>query len=228
MLRIITQSSDILQELQRLQERHRPPSLFPIATVLEQLNAFKQAASQNPPAQTTADRPLRVSGSQLDAAYQRITPEKLVAIRRACQQLEQVYGQQKPTAQVTFGDQDLVKGQRYYPVKRAGFYLENQRDDRLNNLLRQGMLAKVVGVRERVLVTPGDAPGDIAPEILVAAQEMGIEEIYQLGGVTAIAALAFGTTSLAPVGSITGAGSAAVMAAKRLVSGWVTIDQAVD
>lgn len=226
-MRIITQSSDILQELQRLQARHYPPAFSLIATVLDQLTPFQQAFTQNSLPQTVIDRPLRVSGSHLDAAYQRIARERLNAIRRACQQLEQVYHHQKPTSTVTFGEQDLVKGQRYYPVKRAGFYLENQPGDNLSNLLRQGMLAKVMGVQERVLVTPGDAPGDIAPDILVAAQEMGIEEIYQIEGVTAIAALAFGTESLAPVASITGAGSAAVMAAKQLVSGWVRIDQAI-
>jgi len=228
MLRIITQSSDILQELQRLQARHRPPSLSLLASVLEQLTAFKQSPKENRLASTAPDRPLRVSGSRLDAAYQRISQKRLMAIRRACQQLEQVYRQQVPTAQVTFGDNNFVKGQLYYPVKRAGFYLESKRGDRLSNLLRQGILAKVVGVRERVLVTPGDAVGEIAPEILVAAQEMGIEEIYQLGGVTAIAALAFGTESLAPVASITGAGSAAVMAAKQLVSAWIRIEQTLD
>ncbi len=228
MLRIITQSSDILQELQRLQERHRPPSLSLLATVLEQLTAFKLSQNKTPSSQTAPNRPLRVNGSRLDAAYQRITQKLLMAIRRACQQLEQVYRQQVPTAQVTFGDNDFVKGQRHYPVKRAGFYLESKRGDRLSNLLRQGILAKVLGVRERVLVTPGEGSGKIAPEILVAAQEMGIEEIYQLEGVTAIAALAFGTDSLAPVASITGAGSAAVMAAKQLVSAWVRIDQTLD
>ncbi|MEY2985488.1 MAG: Histidinol dehydrogenase [Cyanobacteriota bacterium] len=235
-MRIITQYSDILQELQRLQERHRPPALSLIDTALEQLLAFQRSSRQNTASQTTVDRPLRVSGSILDAAYQRISQGQLRVIRRACQQLEQLYRQQIPTAQVTFGEEDLVRGQRYYPVKRAGFYLENAQEEVLrgsrqgclSNLLRQGMLAKVAGVRERVLVTPGDAPGTINPEILVAAQEMGIEEIYQLDGVTAIAALALGTDSLAAVASITGVGSAAVMAAKQLVGAWVSIDQMLE
>ncbi|MBE9174565.1 histidinol dehydrogenase [Synechocystis salina LEGE 06155] len=211
MLRLITQSGDIVQELRRL--HHRPvPSPWPVMA--------KVVAAMEHWATVSQDSPPRVSGAELDAAYQRISQEKLSVIRQACNALEQVYRQQLPRAQVSFPEDGTVRGQRFYPVRRAGFYLEAKRGDALGNLLRQGMFAKVVGVAERVLVTE-----TISPTILVAAQEMGIEEIYLATGVQAIAILAWGGKNIAPVESITGAGSPEVMAAKQLVSGEVTIDQ---
>ncbi|MBD2652821.1 MULTISPECIES: histidinol dehydrogenase [Synechocystis] len=211
MLRLITQSGDIVQELRRL---HHRPVLSPWPVMAKVVAAMEHWAT------VSQDSPPRVSGAELDAAYQRISQEKLLVIRQACNALEQVYRPQLPKAQVSFPEDGTVRGQRFYPVRRAGFYLETKRGDALGNLLRQGILAKTVGVGERVLVTE-----TISPTILVAAQEMGIEEIYLAAGVPAIAMLTWGAKNIAPVESITGAGSPEVMAAKQLVSGVVTIDQ---
>lgn len=221
MLRLITQSSDIVQELRRLQGRPINPPWPVIAKVTATLEAWGNGDIFP----DSLDFPQRINGAQLDAAYQRLAPGKLAVIRQACDALKTVYQSQLPKAQVSFPEDGTVRGSRFYPVKRAGFYLESKRGDALGNLLRQGMLAKTVGVTERVLVTSGQENGEIAPEILVAAQEMAIEEVYLGQGETAIAFLAWGTSNIAPVESITGVGSPEVMAAKHLLSGIVTMDQ---
>ncbi|AIE73692.1 MULTISPECIES: histidinol dehydrogenase [unclassified Synechocystis] len=213
MLRLITQSGDIIQELRRL---HHRPLPFPWPMMAEVMKAMEHWGS---PGQ---DSPPRVSGAELDAAYQRIDQEKLSVIHQTCAALERVYRPQLPTTQVSFPEDGMVQGQRFYPIRRAGFYLDSKKGDALGNLLRQGMLAKTVGVAERVLVTE-----TISPTILVAAQEMGIEEIYLAEGLMAIAMLAWGTKNIAPVESITGVGSPQVMVAKQLLGTIVTIDQAL-
>lgn len=221
MLRIITQAGAIVQELQRLQRRSPsvPWSLW--AEVLAQLEAFTQdnlGVDKNKVI-------VSIGGSQLDAAYQRIAQESLRAIRRICPDLEQLYRSQLPKARVQFGEDGSVRGQRFYPLQRVGFYLDGATADRLDSLIRQGMLARTVGVKEMVLVIAGEHPGDIAPELLVAAQEMGIAEIYQAAGPLAIAVLALGTAQIRPVQSISGEGSAAVMVAKQLFSDRVLVDR---
>lgn len=221
MLRLITQSSDIVQELRRLQSR----PITPPWPVMAKVMATMEVWSNGDFLPDSPDFPQRISGAQLDAAYQRLAPGKLSVIRQACGALEQVYQGQLPKAQVSFPEDGTVQGGRFYPIKRAGFYLEQKKGDVLGNLLRQAMLAKTAGVTERVLVTPSQDNGEVAPEILVAAQEMGIEEIYLAQGQTAIAFLAWGTNNIAPVESITGVGSLEVMVAKHLVSGVVTVDQ---
>jgi histidinol dehydrogenase len=84
--------------------------------------------------------------------------------------------------------------------------------------------AKIAGVRELVMVTPCNGEGKIVPEVLAAAAECGISEIYRIGGAQAIGALAFGTESIRRVDKIAGPGSAYVAAAKQMVFGRVGID----
>ncbi len=178
MLRLITQSSDIVQELRRLHHRPFTPPWPVIARVAANLEAWTNGDfSEN-----SVDFPQRIGGARLDAAYQRIAQGRLSVIRQACGALAEVYQAQLPKAQVSFPEDGTVRGKRFYPVRRAGFYLDCKGGDTLGNLLRQGMLAKTLGVAERILVTPGQGNGEITPEILVAAQEMGIEEIYLARG----------------------------------------------
>ena len=221
MLRILNDLNDLRQELQRLRTLSPPDWFFiePVVTVLKQVQASKFATDPTLPPLIT------LSGSQIDAAYQQISQNTLAIIRQASYELGQLFRQQLPRASVQFGQGEQVRGQRFYPVQRAGIYLANGEARQLGVFLQQGLLANAVGVPERILMIDGDASTPIAPALLVAAQEMGIEAIYSLPGATAIAALALGYETLSPVEAIMGVGSAAVMWAKQLVSGWITVDQ---
>ncbi len=226
MLRILHHPREIRQELHRLKTLPPTPDwtlLNPVIETLQRVQRQGEAAWIG-----ELDSAFWcIRGSQIDAAYQRIAQATLTTIRQASYELSQLYRRQLPRPQVSFGQEEQVQGQRFYPVQRAGFYLASPTRSHLGQLLQQGLLAKAVGVPERVLIIDGESGADIAPELLVAAQEMGIQEIYRLPGVMAIAALAFGTETLSPVEAITGVGPAAVMWAKQLVSGWVNIDRSL-
>ncbi|MCX7597161.1 MAG: histidinol dehydrogenase, partial [Fischerella sp.] len=167
---------------------------------------------------------LRVKGSELDAAYQQVSKELLAAIQLACRQIEAFHRQRVPKSWVHFGDDDVVVGKRYTPVDRAGIYVPGGRAAYPSTVLMNAIPAKVAGVPQVVMVTPPGTGKTLHPAVLVAAQEVGIQEIYRVGGAQAIAALAYGTKTIPKVDVITGPGNIYVTLAKKLVYGTVGID----
>ncbi|KZL50769.1 histidinol dehydrogenase [Nodularia spumigena] len=232
MLRIITQQADVVSELQRICNRtHDQHVLHKEATVREVLQAVQRqgdkavlhytAEFDN---QTLKSEELRVSGSEMDAAYQQVSKELLQAIQLASRQIEAFHRQRVPKSWVHFGDDDVVVGKRYTPVDRAGLYVPGGRAAYPSTVLMNAIPAKVAGVPRVVMVTPPGVRKAIHPAVLVAAQEAGIEEIYRVGGAQAIAALAYGTDTIPKVNVITGPGNIYVTLAKKLVYGTVGID----
>jgi histidinol dehydrogenase len=232
MLRIITQQADVRAELQRICDRtHDEQVLHKEATVREVLQAVKRqgdkavlhytAEFDN---QNLKPEELRVTGSELDAAYQQVSQDLLQAIQLACLQIEAFHRQRVPKSWVHFGDDDVVLGKRYTPVDRAGLYVPGGRAIYPSTVLMNAIPAKVAGVPRVVMVTPPGAGKVINSAVLVAAQEAGVQEIYRVGGAQAIAALAYGTETIPKVDVITGPGNIYVTLAKKLVYGIVGID----
>ena len=114
-------------------------------------------------------------------------------------------------------------GTRWTPVASAGLYVPGGTASYPSSVLMNAVPAKVAGVQRIVMVVPAPK-GALNPLVLVAAELAGIDEIYRVGGAQAIAALAYGTESIAPVVKIVGPGNAYVAAAKRQVFGQVGID----
>lgn len=232
MLRIITQQADVKAEVQRICDRtHDEQVLHKEATVREVLQAVKRQGDKAVlhytaefDHQTLKPEELRVTGSELDAAYQQVSQELLEAIRLACRQIEDFHRQRVPKSWVQFGDDDIVLGKRYTPVDKAGLYVPGGRAAYPSTVLMNAIPAKVAGVPRVVMVTPPGPGGAINPAVLVAAQEAGLQEIYRVGGAQAIAALAYGTETIPKVNVITGPGNIYVTLAKKLVYGTVGID----
>ncbi len=233
MLRIITQRSEALIELRRLCDRtHDDQVLHKEATVREVLQTIKRQGDRallHYTAEfdhvTFKAEELRVSGAALEAAYQQVPKELLDAIRLACHQIEAFHRQRVPKSWVHFAEDDVVLGKRYTPVDRAGLYVPGGQAAYPSTVLMNAVPAKVAGVPRIVIVTPPNADrGGINPAVLVAAQEAGVEEIYQVGGAQAIAALAYGTETIPKVDVITGPGNIYVTLAKKQVYGTVGID----
>jgi len=232
MLRIITQQADVRAELQRICDRtHDEQVLHKEATVREVLQAVKRQGNKAVlhytaefDNQTLKPEELRVTGSELDAAYQQVSKELLAAIRLACQQIEAFHSKRVPKSWVEFGDDDVVLGKRYTSVDRAGLYVPGGRAGYPSTVLMNAIPAKVAGVPRVVMVTPPGTGKVISPAVLVAAQEAGIQEIYRVGGAQAIAALAYGTETIPKVNVIAGPGNIYVTLAKKLVYGTVGID----
>jgi histidinol dehydrogenase len=232
MLRIITQRAEARAELRRICDRtHDDQVLHKEATVREVLQAVQRQGDRAVLHYTHEfDRielkpdTLRVSGSELDAAYQQVSKELLDAIRLACRQIEAFHRQRVPKSWVHFGEDEVVLGKRYTPVDRAGIYVPGGQASYPSTVLMNAIPAKVAKVPRIVMVTPPGSDKGINPAVLVAAQEVGVEEIYRVGGSQAIAALAYGTETIPKVDVITGPGNIYVTLAKKLVFGLVGID----
>lgn len=232
MLRIITQQAEAQIELRRIRDRtSQDHVIHKEATVREVLQAIKRQGdkallhyTEEFDHQTLSIDGLRVSGSELDAAYQQVSKELLDAIQLAAQQIEAFHRQRVPKSWVKFGDNEIVLGKRYTPVDRAGIYVPGGRASYPSTVLMNAIPAKVAKVPQVVMVTPPGSDKTINPAVLVAAQEAGVQEIYRVGGAQAIAALAYGTETIPKVDVITGPGNIYVTLAKKLVYGTVGID----
>ncbi|MEM7578922.1 MAG: histidinol dehydrogenase [Cyanobacteria bacterium P01_A01_bin.80] len=232
MLRIITQEADVRAELQRICDRTNDEQVFhKEATVREVLQAVKCQGDRAVLHYTAEfDRKnltpeqLRVAQEEIDAAYERVSNDFVEAIRLACRQIESFHRQRVPKSWVHFGEDEVVLGKKYTPVDRAGLYVPGGRAAYPSTVLMNAIPAFVAGVPRIVMVTPPGGDDGVNPAVLVAAKEAGIQEIYQVGGAQAVAALAYGTETIPKVDIITGPGNIYVTLAKKLVYGTVGID----
>ncbi|MDP2211553.1 MAG: histidinol dehydrogenase [Candidatus Aquicultor sp.] len=162
---------------------------------------------------------VRVSAEEFDAAYSLVESEFLGAIKEAKERITAFHKRQKQNSWFTV-ENGVFLGQMVKPVERAGIYVPGGRAAYPSSVLMNAIPAKVAGVDEIAMVVPGA----IRAEVLVAAAEVGVDEVYKVGGAQAIAALAFGTESIKKVDVIAGPGNIYVTLAKKMVVGSVNID----
>jgi histidinol dehydrogenase len=166
---------------------------------------------------------LRVPGAEIEAAVKSCAKETLAALKLAAQRIRDYHRRQVPK-NFTYRDQTgLSLGARWTPVDAAGLYVPGGKAAYPSSVLMNAVPAKVAGVKRLVMVVPAPE-GKLNPLVLAAARIAGVNEIYRVGGAQAVAALAYGTATIAPVDKITGPGNAFVAAAKRKVFGAVGID----
>jgi histidinol dehydrogenase len=166
---------------------------------------------------------LRITPAEIDAAVTACDANTLDALRFARDRIELFHRRQLPK-DVSFTDALGVElGWRWSAIEAVGLYVPGGTAAYPSSVLMNAVPAKVAGVARMVMVVP--APnGKLNPLVLAAAQLGGVSEIYRVGGAQAVAALAYGTATIAPVAKIVGPGNAYVAAAKRLVFGKVGID----
>lgn len=169
---------------------------------------------------------LRVTAEELQAAYGQVEESFTTAIRAAAANIRAFHARQKRSSWMDLQPDGTILGQIIRPLKRVGVYVPGGKAAYPSSVLMNVIPAQIAGVPEIVMVTPPSTGGKegIDPYILVAAAEAGVSEIYRVGGAQAIAALAFGTESIAPVDKICGPGNIYVALAKREVYGAVDID----
>ncbi|WP_044480762.1 histidinol dehydrogenase [Paenibacillus antibioticophila] len=169
---------------------------------------------------------LRVMEEELAAAYRQVEPSFVEAIAAAAANIRAFHSRQKRNSWMDLQPDGSLLGQIIRPLKRVGVYVPGGKAAYPSSVLMNVIPAQVAGVPEIVMVTPPSTSGTegIDPYILVAAAEAGVSEIYRVGGAQAIAALAYGTESMAPVDKICGPGNIYVALAKREVYGVVDID----
>lgn len=164
---------------------------------------------------------IKVTEQEINAAYEDVNIELLNAIRKAIKNITEYHEKQKQNSWMDFKE-GIIYGQRVRPLEKVGIYVPGGSAAYPSSVLMNAIPAVVAGVEEIIMVTPPKEK--INSAVLVAAHEVGINTIYRIGGAQAIAALAFGTQSVAKVDKIVGPGNIYVAMAKRAVYGYVDID----
>ena len=166
---------------------------------------------------------LRLDPSLIEAARDACPPDQIAALETAAGRIRAFHERQLPDG-IAFTDSDGVRlGARWTPISAAGIYVPGGTAAYPSSVLMNAIPAAVAGVSRVAMAVP-TPDGETNPLVLAAAHLAGVTEIYQIGGAQAVAALAFGTDTIAPVDKITGPGNAFVAEAKRQVFGTVGID----
>ena len=167
---------------------------------------------------------LRVTEDEIEKAVLSIDRELLEIIMEAESNIRSFHEKQKEKTFLEVGEDGLILGQLLTPIEKIGIYVPGGKAAYPSTVLMNAMPAIVAGAKRIAMVTPPLEDGSISNVILAAASVAGITEIYKVGGAQSIAALAYGTETIAPVDKIVGPGNIYVARAKREVFGSVGID----
>ena len=171
---------------------------------------------------TPAD--FRVTREELEAAKNAVSNRDKSAIRSALRQIRDFAKRTRPRNWSASPRPGVTLGEKFEPLDRVGVYIPGGTAPLVSTVIHTAGIASAAGVREIVAVTPPGRDGKVPPAVLYAMQQAGVTEVYRLGGVYGVAALALGTASVPRVEKIVGPGNAYVTAAKKLLYGQVAID----
>ena len=166
---------------------------------------------------------LRVTADEIDEAVAGADPKVVEALKLARDRIHSHHARQMPKDERYTDALGVELGSRWTAIEAVGLYVPGGTASYPSSVLMNAVPAQVAGVGRIVMVVPSP-DGKLNPLVLVAARLAGVSEIYRIGGAQAIAALAYGTATIAPVAKIVGPGNAYVAAAKRQVFGTVGID----
>jgi histidinol dehydrogenase len=167
---------------------------------------------------------LAVTEAEFDAAEKLVDDEFRAALQLAYDNIVEFHKPQVPQSWFMTRPDGSVLGQQVRAVDRVGVYVPGGEAPLFSCLLMTVLPAAVAGVQEVILCTPPNAQGQIDPHMLVAARLCGVKDVYKVGGAQAIAAMAYGTSTIRRVDKIAGAGNYYVTMAKKLVFGPVGVD----
>ena len=167
---------------------------------------------------------LKVNSHEIEKAHTLVDPQVLESLQLAGKRIKDFHRRQRANSWLEPDSEGTITGQLVRPLSRVGVYVPGGTAAYPSSVLMNVIPAKVAGVEQVVMVTPPGQDGKVNHYVLVAAQLAGVSEIYRVGGAQAIAALAYGTKTIAPVDKITGPGNIYVTLAKQQVYGQVDID----
>lgn len=165
-----------------------------------------------------------VGHAEFAQAREQVSSELMSAMEKAVSNLRDFHRREVPRDWWQVRDDGSVVGQRVTPLRRVGLYIPGGRASYASSLLMTAVPAQTAGVDEILVCSPPDREGSVSPAVLAAADLLGIDRVFRIGGAQAIAAMAFGTETVPPVDMIAGPGNVYVTAAKKLVYGTVDID----
>jgi len=217
-----------IREILRLETREDPEFRQSVANILRQTaergdEALLEYTERFDGVAANAVEELRVTRDEMERAATELDPDLLRALRRAAENIRIFHSKQLEHGFVDFLADGSVLGQRILPLARVGVYVPGGRAAYPSSVLMNVVPARVAGVDEVVMVSPSPT-GIMEPSVLAAAHIAGVDELFRVGGAQAVAALAYGTASIAGVDKIVGPGNRWVAEAKRQVFGRVDID----
>jgi len=166
---------------------------------------------------------LAFSAKEIETECAKVSDKERAALKLAADRIQAYHARQMPEDASWVDETGATLGWRWGPVSAAGLYVPGGLASYPSSVLMNAIPAKVAGV-ERLAIAVPTPDGICNPLVLLAAKISGVNTVYRIGGAQAIAALAYGTETIAPVDKITGPGNAYVAAAKRRVFGKVGID----
>ncbi|WP_147804352.1 histidinol dehydrogenase [Alkalicoccus halolimnae] len=166
----------------------------------------------------------RVTEEELSEAEAAVGEETRTVIREAIENIRDFHERQRQETWITTKEDGTILGQKITPLDAAGVYVPGGRAAYPSSIIMNVIPAQVAGVERIVMVSPPQENGKLEDIVLFTAKELGVKEIYKIGGAQAVAALTYGTKTIDPVDKITGPGNIFVALAKQLVYGTVDID----
>jgi histidinol dehydrogenase len=168
-------------------------------------------------------REFRVKPAEIEAATKRLPAAEKKALAAAHESILAYNRRGLPENWTAKNPHGAIVGEKFDPIQRVGLYVPGGQVPLVSTVLMTVTLAKIAGCPEIAVFTPSNAAGKIADGLLAALHLVGVDEIYKIGGVQAIAAMAYGTTTIRPVDKIFGPGNAYTCEAMRQVFGTVGV-----
>jgi len=229
-MKIINKKKEAIEELKRISTRTNSEKNNKINAVVEEIlqevknygdiaveKYTKKFDGFNP-------NPMQVSENDLRDAWNEIDGSLKHSLEVAHKRIKKFHEKEIPSSFTIKGDYGDTVQRKWRPVKNAGIYIPGGRAAYPSTVLMNAIPAKVAGVGEIIMVSPGNTEGEINKTVLAAAHLSGINKIFRIGGAQAIGALAFGTNQISKVDVITGPGNIYVTTAKKLIYGSTGID----
>lgn len=167
---------------------------------------------------------VEVEVEEMKEAFLSLDEDLRKAMNMSAKRIEAFHEKQKQNTWIDVKENGEILGQRIIPIEKVGVYVPGGKAVYPSSVLMNVIPAKVAGVKEIILVSPPNKSGKISKQVLAAAYIAGVTKVYKVGGAQAIAALAFGTSTIPKVDKIVGPGNIYVALAKREVFGYVNID----
>ena len=229
-MKIITNENNISNELGRIADRINLENNEDInSTVKDILENVKNKGDEALKQYTLKfdgfnPEPLKVTKNEINEAWENTSIPLQEALKNAKNRIEKFHLKEIPQSFSIKGIYGEDVQRKWLPVQRAGLYIPGGRASYPSTVLMNTIPAQVAGVKEIIMVSPGNKEGKLNTTVLAAAHICGIENIFKIGGAQAIAALAYGTSSINKVDVITGPGNIFVTTAKKLIFGSTGID----
>ena len=169
-------------------------------------------------------REFRVTEEEIAAAARRLPPAELRALREAHASVVAYNRRGLPAGWTGRNRHGAIVGEKHDPIRRVGLYVPGGQVPLVSTVIMSATLAQIAGCPEIVVCTPSNSSGKVADGLLAALHLVGVKEVYRIGGVQAIAAMAYGTETIPAVDKVFGPGNAYVCEAKRQVFGTVGVD----